>query len=178
MVAAPLSGPLRAKVKNAAEARAIGGSRPRPARGGRLYLFQPTTGFTGDATAVGCQLRSGPRRQRGRACPDRQLQRLPHQTGWSPLCGGRPLKTPFGTINASNITADANTGIGSWSEAAFLRAMREGVRRDGAHLYPAFPYDHFTKASGRRPARTLRLPDDTRTRAGRNTQQRAALPMV
>ena len=65
----------------------------------------------------------------------------------APYAGGRPLKTPFGTIYASNITADANTGIGSWSETAFLRAMREGVRRDGAHLYPAFPYDHFTKAS-------------------------------
>jgi mono/diheme cytochrome c family protein len=65
----------------------------------------------------------------------------------APYAGGRPLKTPFGTIYASNITPDANTGIGSWSETAFLRAMREGVRRDGAHLYPAFPYDHFTKAS-------------------------------
>jgi mono/diheme cytochrome c family protein len=65
----------------------------------------------------------------------------------APYAGGRPLKTPFGTIYATNITPDSDTGIGSWSEAAFLRAMREGVRRDGAHLYPAFPYDHFTKAS-------------------------------
>jgi mono/diheme cytochrome c family protein len=61
--------------------------------------------------------------------------------------GGRPLETPFGTIYATNITPDPDTGIGSWSEAAFLRALRAGVRRDGAHLYPAFPYDHFTKAS-------------------------------
>jgi mono/diheme cytochrome c family protein len=65
----------------------------------------------------------------------------------APYAGGRPLKTPFGTIYATNITPDADTGIGSWSETAFLRAMHEGVRRDGAHLYPAFPYDHFTKAS-------------------------------
>src|SRR5262245_14985911 len=65
----------------------------------------------------------------------------------APYAGGRPLKTPFGTIYASNITPDVDTGIGSWSQTAFLRAMREGVRRDGAHLYPAFPYDHFTKAS-------------------------------
>jgi mono/diheme cytochrome c family protein len=61
--------------------------------------------------------------------------------------GGRPFETSFGTIYATNITPDPDTGIGSWSEAAFLRALREGVRRDGAHLYPAFPYDHFTKAS-------------------------------
>jgi mono/diheme cytochrome c family protein len=65
----------------------------------------------------------------------------------APYAGGRPLKTPFGTIYATNITPDADTGIGSWSQTAFLRAMREGVRRDGAHLYPAFPYDHFSKAS-------------------------------
>ena len=37
--------------------------------------------------------------------------------------------------------------IGDWSEAAFQRAMRTGVRRDGAYLYPAFPYDHFTLVS-------------------------------
>jgi mono/diheme cytochrome c family protein len=64
-----------------------------------------------------------------------------------PYAGGRPLQTPFGTLYSSNITPDADTGIGSWSETAFLRAMREGVRRDGAHLYPAFPYDHFTKVA-------------------------------
>jgi len=62
--------------------------------------------------------------------------------------GGRGLQTPFGTIYATNITPDPDTGIGRWSETAFLRAMREGVRRDGSHLYPAFPYDHFTKVSG------------------------------
>lgn len=61
--------------------------------------------------------------------------------------GGRPMLTPFGTIFTTNITPDVETGLGRWSEAAFLRAMREGVRRDGAHLYPAFPYDHFTKVS-------------------------------
>jgi mono/diheme cytochrome c family protein len=65
----------------------------------------------------------------------------------APYAGGRGLQTPFGTIHATNITPDPDTGIGRWSEAAFLRAMREGVRRDGAHLYPAFPYDHFTKMS-------------------------------
>jgi mono/diheme cytochrome c family protein len=61
--------------------------------------------------------------------------------------GGRALPTPFGTIYATNITPDAETGIGNWSEAAFARAMRRGVRRDGAYLYPAFPYDHFTLVS-------------------------------
>jgi mono/diheme cytochrome c family protein len=63
------------------------------------------------------------------------------------FAGGRALPTPFGTIFASNITPDADTGIGSWSEAAFSRAMRTGVDREGRQLYPAFPYDHFTKAT-------------------------------
>jgi mono/diheme cytochrome c family protein len=58
--------------------------------------------------------------------------------------GGRALPTPFGTIFSSNLTPDRATGIGKWSEAAFRRAMRDGVDRAGHHLYPAFPYDHFT----------------------------------
>lgn len=67
--------------------------------------------------------------------------------GGRAFAGGRPIPTPFGTIYSSNITPDARTGIGLWSEAAFLRAMREGVDRGGAPLYPAFPYDRFTLAS-------------------------------
>jgi mono/diheme cytochrome c family protein len=62
-----------------------------------------------------------------------------------PYAGGRPLKTPFGTIYGTNITPDPETGIGGWSEAAFRRALREGLDREGRHLYPAFPYDHFTR---------------------------------
>ena len=65
--------------------------------------------------------------------------------GGKPYAGGTPIKTPFGTIYGTNITPDANTGIGRWSQEAFARAMREGVDRDGGNLYPAFPYDHFTK---------------------------------
>jgi mono/diheme cytochrome c family protein len=64
-----------------------------------------------------------------------------------PFAGGVPLHTPFGTIYGSNITPDQATGIGSWSKADFLRAMRQGIAKDGTHLYPAFPYDHFTRAS-------------------------------
>jgi nicotinate dehydrogenase subunit B len=67
--------------------------------------------------------------------------------GGRPFAGGRPLKTPFGTVFATNITPDPDTGIGRWSREAFRRALREGVAQNGEHLYPAFPYDHFTKAS-------------------------------
>lgn len=58
--------------------------------------------------------------------------------------GGLPVDTPFGAIYASNLTPDAETGIGRWPEAAFRRAMRDGVDRDGRDLYPAFPYNHYT----------------------------------
>jgi mono/diheme cytochrome c family protein len=64
-----------------------------------------------------------------------------------PFAGGLPLKTPFGTIYATNITPDAETGIGQWSETAFRRAMHEGVDRQGRYLYPVFPYDHLTKVT-------------------------------
>jgi len=57
--------------------------------------------------------------------------------------GNYPMRTDFGTIYSSNITPDPETGIGQWSEAAFIRAMRKGVARDGSHLFPAFPYQHF-----------------------------------
>jgi mono/diheme cytochrome c family protein len=65
--------------------------------------------------------------------------------GAVPYAGGRALKTPFGTFYGPNITPDARAGIGRWSEADFARALREGVRLDGAHLFPAFPYPSFTK---------------------------------
>jgi mono/diheme cytochrome c family protein len=61
------------------------------------------------------------------------------------FAGGFPLPTPFGVIHSTNISPDRETGIGTWSEEAFRRSMREGVARDGTHLYPAFPYDHFAK---------------------------------
>jgi mono/diheme cytochrome c family protein len=69
------------------------------------------------------------------------------ESGGEEFAGGLPLPTPFGTIYSTNITPDPETGIGAWSEEAFARALREGVARDGGYLYPAFPYDHFTKVT-------------------------------
>lgn len=67
--------------------------------------------------------------------------------GGEAFAGGLALETPFGTIHSTNITPDAETGIGTWSLEAFRRAMHEGVDREGHYLYPAFPYDHFTRVS-------------------------------
>lgn len=67
--------------------------------------------------------------------------------GGVPLAGGRPMETPFGTVYSTNLTPDPDTGLGAWSYPAFARAMREGVSRDGHHLYPAFPYTSFARMS-------------------------------
>jgi mono/diheme cytochrome c family protein len=61
-----------------------------------------------------------------------------------PYAGGRALKTPFGTFYGPNITSHPEAGIGKWSEADFMRAMREGRRPDGSNYFPAFPYPSFT----------------------------------
>ena len=60
------------------------------------------------------------------------------------LAGGRPFDTEFGTLYSPNITPDPETGIGQWTDADFLRAMHEGIGKDGKHLYPAFPYASYT----------------------------------
>ena len=67
--------------------------------------------------------------------------------GAVPYAGGRALKTPFGTFYGPNITPDPQAGIGRWTPADFMRAMREGRRPDGAHYFPAFPYPSFTRIS-------------------------------
>ena len=64
-----------------------------------------------------------------------------------PFAGGYALATPFGKLLASNITSDQRTGIGSWTEAEFSRAVRQGKGKHGEHLYPAMPYTAYVKIS-------------------------------
>lgn len=61
--------------------------------------------------------------------------------------GGVAFLRLHGTVRSTNITPDPETGVGRWSLAAFTRALREGVARDGKHLFPVFPFVHFTKLS-------------------------------
>jgi mono/diheme cytochrome c family protein len=65
--------------------------------------------------------------------------------GGQPYAGGLALATPFGTFYTPNITPDKETGIGRWSDADFLRALRQGAGPDGANYFPVFPYTSFTK---------------------------------
>jgi mono/diheme cytochrome c family protein len=67
--------------------------------------------------------------------------------GAQPFSGGVAFKTPFGTIYSSNITADKETGIGTWSDDDFVRALHAGVAKNGEPLYPAFPYASYTALS-------------------------------
>ena len=70
--------------------------------------------------------------------------------GGKAFAGGKAFETSYrflGKIYSSNITPDRQTGIGSWSEADFLMAMRHGVAPGGRNLFPAFPYTAFTKLS-------------------------------
>ena len=64
-----------------------------------------------------------------------------------PYAGGLGLKSAYGIIYGTNITSDKETGIGTWTKADFTRALREGIRKDGAFLYPAMPYTSYTKIS-------------------------------
>jgi mono/diheme cytochrome c family protein len=61
------------------------------------------------------------------------------------FAGGLPIKTPIGTIYSTNITPDQKTGIGSYTLEDFDKALRQGVRKDGASLYPAMPYTAFSR---------------------------------
>jgi len=61
-----------------------------------------------------------------------------------PYAGGYAIKLSLGTIYATNITPSKIAGIGNYTEVQFARALREGVRIDGSHLYPAMPYTSYT----------------------------------
>lgn len=64
-----------------------------------------------------------------------------------PFAGGLSIETPFGAVVSSNITPDRETGIGAWSDAQFLTALREGKGNMGEFLYPAMPYPYYTKVT-------------------------------
>ncbi len=68
---------------------------------------------------------------------------VPHSG--KPFAGEYRIGSPMGEIIATNITPSKEHGIGAYTEQDFARAVREGVRKDGAHLYPAMPYDAYAR---------------------------------
>lgn len=67
-----------------------------------------------------------------------------HGLGYSggPIPGAPPSFPP-----AANLTPDNASGLGRWSEADFLRALREGVRPDGSTINPVMPWKNFARMS-------------------------------
>ncbi len=64
--------------------------------------------------------------------------------GQEEFSGGRAIPTPFGDVMSSNLTSDAETGLGKWSQEDFWQALHNGKSRDGRSLYPAFPYPSYS----------------------------------
>ena len=69
------------------------------------------------------------------------------KNGGVELAGGREFETPFGVFRSPNITPDKETGIGEWTMTMFSNAVTKGLRPDGSHYYPAFPYTSYAKMS-------------------------------
>ncbi|MGC1183335.1 c-type cytochrome [Legionella sp.] len=65
--------------------------------------------------------------------------------GTPAYAGGLPIETPFGTFYSPNITPDKETGIGTWTEQDFIRALKEGRDPKGRNYFPVFPYYYFSK---------------------------------
>jgi nicotinate dehydrogenase subunit B len=109
--------------------------RPRPGRGdAEIAPITPPSAGTWSAATL----------ERGRLLASAGDCAVCHTApGGTVNAVGLAMQTPFGTLYSSNITPDPETGIGNWSYPAFQRAMRDGISRDGKHLYPAFPYTAF-----------------------------------
>jgi mono/diheme cytochrome c family protein len=108
----------------------------------------------------------------------------PDQPDHTRLGGGYALKSPFGTFHVPNISPHPRDGLGAWSPADFVRAMREGTAPDGRHYYPAFPYTSYQRMTpadlldlfaflktlpaleGRTPDHDLRFPYNVRRGVG------------
>ena len=102
----------------------------------------PGSGSAAGAAAGPEQVARGAYLARAGNCRDCHTPR-----GAAPYSGGRGIPTPFGTVYSSNLTPDLQTGIGAWTAADFRRALHNGRSRDGRLLYPAFPYDAYTRIS-------------------------------
>ncbi len=61
------------------------------------------------------------------------------------LGGGMVLKSKFGPFRVPNISPDKKYGIGAWSDTDFVRALTKGIRPDGKHYFPAFPYTSYAR---------------------------------
>jgi mono/diheme cytochrome c family protein len=59
------------------------------------------------------------------------------------FAGGTKFQEGFGISYASNITPDPETGIGKWTDAQIIAAIREGKRPDGSIIGPPMPIELY-----------------------------------
>jgi mono/diheme cytochrome c family protein len=150
----PWMPPRAAAVQRGGEPRSgravfTGMRQPHPRRAGAAHALAAATALAMLTTPVAAQSPSAP----GAADPvatGRYLAILGgcsdcHTAQAGAYAGGRVLTSGIGSVASANITPDPDTGIGTWSADDFYRAMHEGRSRKAGHLYPAFPYPHFTK---------------------------------
>jgi mono/diheme cytochrome c family protein len=102
----------------------------------RSRLSAATTGISADEVAQGAYLARAGNCTACHTAPDGES-----------FAGGLKMATPLGVIETTNITPDAETGIGAYTLQDFDRALRQGVARDGHYLYPAMPYPSYAKIS-------------------------------
>jgi mono/diheme cytochrome c family protein len=69
----------------------------------------------------------------------------PKQDDRTRLGGGMELKSPYGSFYPPNISPHPKDGIGAWSEANFVTAMKKGTSPDGRHYFPSFPYASYQR---------------------------------
>jgi mono/diheme cytochrome c family protein len=101
-----------------------------------------------DPTGVPAELKSASLVERGEYLTRAADCMVCHTTaGGTPYAGGRAFVLPFGTLYSTNITPDADTGIGGYSDANFLDAVHKGLGRNATKLYPAMPYASYTYMS-------------------------------
>ncbi|MGY4513530.1 c-type cytochrome [Bradyrhizobium sp. USDA 3650] len=114
----------------------------------RLVLLASSCAFAFFASPARCEQLSFGQVERGRYLAAAGDCEACHTApGGKPFAGGRAIPTPFGTIYSANITPDRKTGIGTWSDDKFYRALHQGIAADGSYLYPAFPYPWYTKVT-------------------------------
>jgi mono/diheme cytochrome c family protein len=102
--------------------------------------------YTGPSpVGVPAELRSADLVSRGKYLTLAADCEICHTTeGGQRFAGGRAFPTPFGVLYSTNITAERETGIGTWTDEDFVSAVHKGIAKDGHRLYPAFPYESYT----------------------------------
>ena len=81
-----------------------------------------------------------------------------HASEKGALAGGRAIETPFGNINAANLTPDRDTGLGRWSAEDFWHALHEGPQRGGRASVSGVPLQLLHAGDPRRQRRAVRVP--------------------